>query len=135
MFVADLRPIDPPRLLPAGKQQGLQVRADLVSVETAIGFIHDGDSDARAAAAVAMAQTLTATLPLGATMESAVLVLEEGPDRRLTHYGLSATMWALVEPGGRLVQAHRPEWPADSGLTPFSTMNESLAVLLPTAAG
>ncbi len=80
MFVVDLQPIDPPTLLPAGKQQGLQVRADLVSVETAIGFIHDGDSDARAAAAVAMAQTLTATLPLGATMESAVLVLEEGPD-------------------------------------------------------
>ena len=134
-FVVDLRPVSPPTVLPEGKRQGVQVPADLMSIEVAIGFVNADDRDAANAAAASMATTLTATLPVGATMESVVLVLEDGPDLRPTHFGMLATAWALVEPGGRLVQARRPEWIADDGLLGFSTMNESMSVLLSAAEG
>ena len=130
-FVVDLRPFEPPTLLPAGQRQGVKVPDDLVSIEMSIGFVDASNRDVAEAEAAAMAQSLTESLPIGATMETVVWVEEaKEPDGRPTHFGLLAAMWALVGTDGRLLVARLPEWPADSGLAPFSTVDESMAVLL-----
>ena len=128
-LVVDLKPNDAPYLLPEGERQRLQPPSDLVSIEIAIGFVEVKDQATAAAAASDIARPLIDTVPVGATMQSVVWVQEDGPDRRPTHFGMLATLWALVDVDGSLVQARRSEWPADSGLLPYATISDSLAAV------
>jgi hypothetical protein len=109
-----------------------------VSIEKSLGLVtvDASNRDAAEAEAVAIAQSLTESLPIGATMQSVVWVsvpYGNDQDQRHIHRGMTAAMWALVDTDGRPLVAMRPDWPADTGLAPFSTVDESMAVLLASA--
>lgn len=107
-------------MLAVGQDSKLQLPQGDIPLLFDVGVVQAGED------ALPLVMPLVKSVPLGATVVALVGTLPSA-DGTEVHQAFGATTWAFVDVNGVLHKAHREDWPDESGVHPYTTLDELLS--------